>query len=291
MPQIYLAPGLNHHATDYSIIKTEEDIELYHYVCNLNNNNKKKIFLQMEPDAVHPCYKYLDEHKNHYDYIICYDPSKINSPNTIPLICGGTWISKNDYMNIDINLKKFQISNLCGTKRDTVGHNLIIILYLNQLKLNMYPIIFFKGELTVCPNGFVLPNINNNTFIDKELTAKIILFKEFQYSIVIENSREPCYFSEKLIDCLITKTIPIYHGCENISEYFNTTGWIILETDNIVEELYEKLKVLNEEYYKKYESIIEENYRKAIQYSSVLNNSWDALNKIPYINIDKSNYQ
>ena len=44
-------------------------------------------------------------------------------------------------------------------------------------------------------------------------------------------------------------------------------------------------------YYKKYENIIEDNYRKAIQYSSVLNNSWDALNKIPYINIDKSNYQ
>ena len=280
-----------HHATDYTIIKTEEDIELYHYAFPVNNNQIKKIFLQMEPDAIAPCYTYLNEHKNDYDYIVCYDTSKINSSNTIPLVCGGSWISKDDYMNIDINLKKFQISNLCGTKQFTPSHKLRITLYLYQTYFNNYPIIFYR-----CPsdghgafNSEILPNINNNPIIDKEHKAKIILFKEFQYSIVIENSREPCYFSEKLIDCLITKTIPIYYGCENISEYFNTTGWIILETDNIVQELYEKLQVLNEEYYKKYENIIEKNYRKAIQYSSVLNNSWDALNKIPYINIDISN--
>ena len=112
----------------------------------------------------------------------------------------------------------------------------------------------------------------------------------FQYSIIIENSREAGYFSEKLIDCLITKTIPIYYGCENISEYFNTDGWIILSSDDIVQELYEKLALLNENYYNKYANIIEKNYKKALNHTCVLTTSFEAMNKIPYINVNISNF-
>ena len=46
------------------------------------------------------------------------------------------------------------------------------------------------------------------------------------YSIAIESSQEINYFTEKLIDCLITKTIPVYWGCPNISEFFDTSYWV-----------------------------------------------------------------
>ena len=284
-----------HHDTDYSIINTEHDIELYHSVQSVSinpTNNIRKVFLQMEPDSISPCYNFLKEHSHLFDYIICYDPSKVQASNTIGMHCGGTWIDKSDYLNIDISLKKFKISNLCGTKQFTHAHNLRIYLYMNQSIFNTYPITFFR-----CPpnghgshNGAILPDINNNPIIDSDHKAKISLFKDFQYSIVIENSRETGYFSEKLIDCLITKTIPIYYGCENIADYFNTDGWIILSSDDIVQELYEKLPILNEEYYSKYSNTIEENYKKAINYSCSLTNSFQAMNKIPYININISNF-
>jgi len=284
-----------HHDTDYSIINTEHDIELYHSVQSVSinpTNNIRKVFLQMEPDSISPCYNFLKEHSHLFDYIICYDPSKVQASNTIGMHCGGTWIDKSDYLNIDISLKKFKISNLCGTKQFTHAHNLRIYLYMNQSIFNTYPITFFR-----CPpnghgshNGAILPDINNNPIIDSEHKAKISLFKNFQYSIVIENSRETGYFSEKIIDCLITKTIPIYYGCENITDYFNTDGWIILTSDNIIQELYEKLSLLNDEYYSKYTNIIEENYKKAFNYNCVLTNSFQAMNKIPYININISNF-
>lgn len=284
-----------HHDTDYSIINTEYDIELYHSVQNVSinpTNNIRKVFLQMEPDSISPCYDFLKKNSNLFDYIICYDPSKVQASNTIGIPCGGTWIDKSDYLNIDISLKKFKISNLCGTKQYTHAHNLRIYLYMNQSIFNTYPITFFR-----CPpnghgshNGAMLPDINNNPIIDSDHKAKISLFKDFQYSIIIENSREAGYFSEKIIDCLITKTIPIYYGCENIADYFNTDGWIILRSDDIVQELYEKLPILNEEYYSKYSNTIEENYKKAINYSCSLTNSFQAMNKIPYININISNF-
>jgi hypothetical protein len=81
---------------------------------------------------------------------------------------------------------------------------------------------------------------------------------------VIENSRQNNYFSEKLIDCLITKTIPIFYGAPNISSYFNTTGWIILENENI-DECLNKIDCLNDIYYSKYIDIIEENYQECIK--------------------------
>jgi len=42
----------------------------------------------------------------------------------------------------------------------------------------------------------------------------------YEYSIAMENSQQLNYFSEKIIDCFLSWTMPIYWGCPNISEYF-----------------------------------------------------------------------
>jgi hypothetical protein len=59
------------------------------------------------------------------------------------------------------------------------------------------------------------------------------------------------------------KTIPIYWGCPNINKWFDTTGWIILETDTI-EELVNNAKLD----YNKYIDIVEKNYEIAKQYAT-----------------------
>jgi hypothetical protein len=281
-----------HHDTDYNIINSEYDIDIYHGPSHVIENNHKKIYIQMDADLICGHYNYLKTNYYKYDYILCFDPSQINSSNTIQLLCGGTWIDKSDYLNIDISLKKFKISNLCGTKQYTHAHKLRINLYTNQQHFNIYPIIFFRTPPNGhgSHNGETLPDINNNPIIGSDHKDKINLFKDFQYSIIIENTKEISCFSEKIIDCLITKTIPIYYGCENITDYFNTDGWVILTSDNIIQELYEKLALLNDEYYSKYTNIIEENYKKAIDYRCSMTNLFQAMNKIPYININISNF-
>jgi hypothetical protein len=42
----------------------------------------------------------------------------------------------------------------------------------------------------------------------------------YKYSIAIENSSSYNYWTEKLSDCFMAYTIPIYYGCTNISDYF-----------------------------------------------------------------------
>ena len=157
------------------------------------------------------------------------------------------------------------------------------------MELQDFPIIFFRSSIK--PH---LPYINCNPFISEETsatdhegisrTAKVVLFSDFQFSIVIENTREKNCISEKIIDCLLMKTIPIYYGCENIHDIFDTTGWIMLETtESTHKELLTKLQDVDESYYMMYKDTIEKNYVIAKKYASYSHNLCEALVKLPFI--------
>jgi len=49
---------------------------------------------------------------------------------------------------------------------------------------------------------------------------KYELYDGYQFHICIENVRSNHYFSEKIINALMTNTTPIYLGCVNIDSYF-----------------------------------------------------------------------
>jgi hypothetical protein len=56
-----------------------------------------------------------------------------------------------------------------------------------------------------------------------ELITKM---KEYKFVIACENSQEDAYISEKIINPLFAGVIPIYWGCDRISDYFNETRFI-----------------------------------------------------------------
>lgn len=47
----------------------------------------------------------------------------------------------------------------------------------------------------------------------------------YKYHIVIENSTQKYYWTEKLGDCYLGGAFPFYHGCTNLSEYFPEKGF------------------------------------------------------------------
>lgn len=263
-----------------NFIESEYNIDIYCDTTIYHPNTNKKIYIQSEPYVIYDCRSYLATHYNQFDYIICHDPSTFGNTSTfIEYTPASSWITKEFYTNIDTTKKLFRISCLTGHKRVAPGHILRHDLYNHQISFSQYPIVFYRSGAV--PH---LSAINNNPFLsDASLSAKVELFKTFQFSLVIENIREINGITEKLIDCLITKTIPIYYGCPNVSKFFNTDGWIILETQDIVQELHAKLPILNEAYYANYEAVIEENYTKAQQYASWTTNILNGLEKVPFI--------
>jgi hypothetical protein len=224
------------------------------------------IFIQVEPNIIINNENYLINNYTKYHTILTFNKTILEKcPNAKLYLYGSSWIDREFYENIDISKKQFQISNLAGSKviNNADGHLFRQQIHFNQDLLHDYPIVFFRSIV----QQPYLPDFGNNPILDN----KKMLFETFQFAIIIENSKQENYFTEKLGDCLITKTIPIYWGCPNISDFFNTDGWIILNTTS-VRELQQKISVLSSDYYKKYINNIEGNYRRAIYYSDFYEN-------------------
>ena len=81
--------------------------------------------------------------------------------------------------------------------------------------------------------------------------------EKYKFSIVIENSIQDTYFTEKIIDCFATKTVPIYYGTSKIANFFDKDGIISFNT---VEELKEILDDLSDKDYEKMSKGIEKNF-------------------------------
>jgi len=62
---------------------------------------------------------------------------------------------------------------------------------------------------------------------------------DYMFSIAIENGQYETYFTEKLLDCFATGTIPVYLGAPDIGNHFNMDGIIILSDEfDVSEDIY-----------------------------------------------------
>lgn len=51
----------------------------------------------------------------------------------------------------------------------------------------------------------------------------------YEFSVAIENSSEKNYVTEKISDCILTETVPIYLGAPNIGDLFDSRSFISLD--------------------------------------------------------------
>ena len=84
----------------------------------------------------------------------------------------------------------------------------------------------------------------------------------FRYSVVIENSREPSYITEKLIDACLCRTVPIYWGAPDVAEWFDPAGLIVCESEA---EIVEALRGLEGRDYGAFSAAIEANRQRALE--------------------------
>ena len=98
------------------------------------------------------------------------------------------------------------------------------------------------------------------------------------FSIVIENCKSDYYFTEKLIDCFLTGTVPIFWGCPSIKNFFNVKGMIIFDT---LEECINIINSINVNKYNEMKPYIEENFKIANEkYTKFKFNETEILNLI-----------
>jgi hypothetical protein len=91
--------------------------------------------------------------------------------------------------------------------------------------------------------------------------------EKYRYSIVIENTIDAYCFTEKILNCFASMTVPIYLGATKINEYFNIDGIITIDKNDLKYNIEKIIKSCTEvDYESRIEAIIE-NYTKVLEYS------------------------
>jgi hypothetical protein len=223
----------------------ESDICFFTDMClhEVDNVNAKiKIALLLEPYTIFSkSYEFIMIHCAKFDYVLSHNTSFLKYiPNGIYYPHGGTWINEYDW---NVYIKNKNISIISSQKTITNGHKLrhkVISQYNNKIDF-------------ICGRGY------------RVINDKLDALKDFRASIVIENCINGDYFSEKLIDCFLTGTIPIYWNDGFISKYFNINGMLIF--NNIV-ELHDILNINIEQFYYNNIKSIVQNFELAKNYTN-----------------------
>lgn len=223
----------------------EYDIAIYTDRLCFNqpiNPNKINCAWIIEPPIINgENYINIVKNKDNFKYIFSYIKNVGNQVDNFVFIPhGGTWVKDEDIM---IHDKSKVVSCIFSWKDWNPYH---------KMRHRVYG--RFKDTNQVDFYG---------TGCNKELEYKIDAIKDYMFSIVIENSIESDYFTEKLLDCFLTGTIPIYVGTKTTSEYFDTDGIIYFEGDENLPEIISKL---NREFYQSKMEAIQKNFELAKKY-------------------------
>lgn len=180
---------------------------------------------------------------------------------------------------IDYNIKnkKCKVSMLCGEKNWAPGHIFRREIWLYQEKMN-----FDKNFKYSEKYGDLKLFIDNKKISHNK--DKTELFIDSMFHIAIENNQATDYFTEKLIDCFVSKTIPIYYGCPNIGDYFDIRGMIIVNDMNDIKNLN---NFISEKFYKDRLEFVEYNYLRVLNRPSFKEQFIQIMEKQFEINIEE----
>lgn len=119
---------------------------------------------------------------------------------------------------------------------------------------------YYGDRLDVYGRGF-------HGFGDKwEVLAK------YKYHIVIENSQSDYYWTEKISDCYLSETFPIYHGCTNIDEYFSKDAYATIDIHDIEGSIAAIDAIINsEEHYAEHSAALKEAKRQVLDDYNLFN--------------------
>ena len=163
-----------------------------------------------------------------------------------------------DWHEMTISPKTKNISMIYSAKRLTDGHQLRheVISILKDIKIDYY------GSGT-----------------GQAIQSKAIALSSYRFSIVIENSKYDYYFTEKIMDCFASGTIPIYWGCPSIAKFFDIRGIFSFDTKSELLSILDKIECAGyDQVYEQLKPYIEYNYSKVLEYSDLDDSIYAKIN-------------
>ena len=116
-----------------------------------------------------------------------------------------------------------------------------------------------------------------NDFRDKwDVTAP------YKYQIVIENCRNKDYWTEKLGDCFLANTYPIYYGCTNINDYFPENSYTEIDITKPDDAIKAIEKVIEQDLFSKRQEQLYQSKMKTLDRYNFFTELANICNSITY---------
>jgi hypothetical protein len=207
--------------------------------------HKTKIAYMIEPYVKKPnLYKWLGSNHDKFDHVLMNDKESMESiPNSIFHPFGGCWVESENRKKHD---KTKLISIVASAKKQVPDH--------------------FKRHEIISKHQNIIDVYGRGYTQIESITTGL---KDYMFHIAMENQRRDHHFSEKIINPMMTWTVPVYFGMPSIGDYFDTRGMLIF---NSVAEFDELVPTLNKQLYESMIPYIEENFKRAQNY--ILSEDW-----------------
>jgi hypothetical protein len=231
-----------------------EDVVFYtdSTLRNTQSGHKVKIAWLIEPYVKQPGnYEWLRNNNHLYDYVLTNEKTLLDKgENFVFFPFGGCWI-ENENRRLD-HKKTELVSIIASGKRNVPAHHL------------RHQIVERHGDIIdVMGRGY------------KTIEPISVGLKDYMFHIAMENQARDYHFSEKIINPIMTGTVPIYYGPPCIGNYFDTRGMLIF---NDIKEIPEILGNLNEKLYISMKPYIQKNFEIAKEYT--LSEDWMCKNGV-----------
>lgn len=202
----------------------------------------------IEPSVINSrSYYALRKHRWQYDYIISHDIEfLLTFSEEKRVFCPGSGSSLYSH-EWKIYPKSELVLTVVGDKRKAIGHR-------------------FRHEVVKALGSKI--DVRGRGYKAFLPTERAEVYAPYMYQVCIHNTLVADYWSDILIDCFATGTVPIVWGSrEYLHKYFDTDGIIFFDT---IEELDEILNRISEDDYLSRMSAIQKNFETAFNEYKVI---------------------
>jgi len=210
----------------------------------------------VEPESLCPsCYEYVRNNLQSFDIVLSHDDELVAAANAVRpgkgIFCNSAIPSMDTSVFLDSDgggirgwreEKQELVSLIVSNKMSTSGHRL------------RHEALRVLADTDLHAYGGSVAGLRN-------LQDKVDALAPYMFHIVIENTPRECYFTEKLLDAIVLRAVPIYWGCARIGDIFDTAGILLFETS---EELERIVRALSPELYTELLPAVERNWQLAV---------------------------
>tara|TARA_R110002051_G_scaffold325278_2_gene426774 strand:+ start:3255 stop:4184 length:930 start_codon:yes stop_codon:yes gene_type:complete len=210
------------------IVEKDEDVAVViNWVEHGIVQEKKSIVLQMEPSFVTQkfpsVFSNLQDHKN--EFLFAHDTQSHH--NNIEWHISPTY---SQLINNEINLdKEYCFSTVMSGKRDCSLH-VKRLDFLCLLCDNLIIDVWGKGH----SDKWIGPNAPS---VGREMGELPLREKDrglfpYKYTYASENNIERNYFTEKIVDSILSECLCFYYGCPNIDDFIHPQSYINIDLED-----------------------------------------------------------